>query len=235
MRGLGLFNNPTKGNCSACHPSTSGDGVTPALFTDFSFDNLGLPRNLKIPSNGSATAPAYTPINSSDGIETYYDLGICGPLRDNGTLNLSGICGQFKVPTLRNIALTAPYFHNGQFATLSKAIGFYVRRDTSPEQFYPTAADGSVTKFNDLPSLYGGQFIVNINLPGSDAGYLGNVNTGEIPYNRVLGDQPALDADEINDMITFLCTLTDGYDPKDPTALVLPAQCQSATAAASSP
>ena len=216
LRGLGLFNNPTKGNCSACHPSTSGDGVTPALFTDFSFDNLGLPRNLKIPSNGSATAPAYTPINSSDGITTYYDLGICGPLRDNGTLNLSGICGQFKVPTLRNIALTAPYFHNGQFATLSKAIGFYVRRDTNPEQFYPTAADGSVTKFNDLPSLYGGQFIVNINLPGSDAGYLGNVNTGEIPYNRVLGDQPALDADEINDMITFLCTLTDGYDPKDP-------------------
>jgi hypothetical protein len=51
----------------------------------------------------------------------------------------------------------------------------------------------------------------------------------------VLGDQPALDADEINDMITFLCTLTDGYDPKNPTALVLPAQCQSATAAAGSP
>jgi len=49
-----------------------------------------------------------------------------------------------------------------------------------------------------------------------------------------LGDQAALDADEINDMITFLCTLTDAYDPKNPTAPVLPAQCQSATAAASS-
>jgi cytochrome c peroxidase len=235
LRGLGLFNNPAKGNCSACHPSTSGDGVTPALFTDFSFDNLGLPRNMKIPSNTAATAPAYTPINGNDGIESYYDLGICGPLRDNGTLNLSGVCGQFKVPTLRNIALTAPYFHNGQFPTLGKAIGFYVRRDTNPDQFYPTAADGSVTKFNDLPSLYGGQFVVIINQPGSDAGYLGNVNTSEIPYNRVMGDQPALDADEINDMIAFLCTLTDGYDPKNPTALVLPAQCQAAAAAASSP
>ena len=235
LRGLGLFNNPTKGNCSACHPSTSGDGVTPPLFTDFSFDNLGLPRNADIPSNNPASAPAYTPINSNDGIESYYDLGICGPLRDNGTLNLSGICGQFKVPTLRNIARTAPYFHNGRFATLSQAIGFYVRRDTSPAQFYPTTADGSVTKFNDLPSLYGGRFVVNINLPGSATGYLGNVNTSEIPYNRVLGDQPALDAGEINDMITFLCTLTDGFDPKNPTALVLPAQCQSAAAAASSP
>lgn len=235
LRGLGLFNNPTKGNCSACHPSTSGDGITPPLFTDFSFDNLGVPRNLNIPSNAAATAPAYTPINSTDGMESYYDLGICGPLRDDGTLNLSGICGQFKVPTLRNIARTAPYFHNGQFPTLSKAIGFYVRRDTNPEQFYPTAPDGSVTKFNDLPSLYGGRFVVNINIPGSDAGYFGNVNTGEIPYNRVLGNQPALDPDEINDMITFLCTLDDGYDPKNPDALVLPAQCQAAAAAASSP
>ncbi len=122
QRGLAAFNDPSKGNCAACHPSTSGDGVTPALFTDFSFDNLGVPRNADIPANNAATAPAYTPVDSDDGIHTYYDLGICGPLRDNGKLNLSGICGQFKVPTLRNIAVTAPYFHNGQFPTLNKAI-----------------------------------------------------------------------------------------------------------------
>jgi cytochrome c peroxidase len=233
LRGLGLFNAPDKGNCAACHPSTSGDGVTPPLFTDFSFDNLGVPRNPDIPSNNSGSAPNYTPINSNDGIQDYYDLGICGPLRDNGTLNLSGICGQFKVPTLRNVSLTAPYFHNGRFSTLADAVGFYVRRDTNPDQFYPTAADGSVTKFDDLPALYGGQFVVKINQLGSDVGYLGNVNTGEIPYNRLIGGDPALNADEINDVVTFLCALTDGYDPKNPTALVLPAQCQNAANAAS--
>ena len=232
LRGLALFNDPSKGNCSACHPSTSGDGVTPALFTDFSFDNLGVPRNPKIPANTAASAPAYTPINSDDGIHSYYDLGVCGPLRDNAGLNLSSLCGQFKVPTLRNIARTAPYFHNGRFTTLKDAIGFYVRRDTDPEQFYPSTADGSVTKFDDLPAQYGGQFIVNIQQPGSDAGYLGNVNTLEIPYNRSLGGQPALDAGEINDMISFLCTLTDGFDPKNPDALALPAQCQAALGAA---
>jgi hypothetical protein len=63
---------------------------------------------------------------------------------------------------------------------------------------------------------------------GSDAGYLGNVNTSEIPYNRLIGDTPALSPDEIDDVITFLCTLTDGFDPSRPTAQVLPAQCQAA-------
>ena len=64
------------------------------------------------------------------------------------------------------------------------------RRDTNPEQFYPLDADGSVTKFDDLPAIYGGLFVVNINVPGSDASYVGNVNTLEIPYNRHIGDYP---------------------------------------------
>ena len=233
--GFALFNNPTKGNCAACHPSTSANGSTPALFTDFSFDNLGVPRNADIPANSDSAAPPYTPVNSDDSVHSYYDLGICGPLRAPDGRNLSGVCGQFKVPTLRNIALTAPYFHNGRFASLKDALGFYVRRDTNPDQFYPTAGDGSVTKFDDLPALYGGLFVVNVNDPNSDANYVGNVNTGEIPYNRRLAGEPALTADEINDVIAFLCTLTDGYDPANPTALSLPAQCTAATAPTTTP
>ncbi|MFL6680284.1 MAG: cytochrome-c peroxidase, partial [Burkholderiaceae bacterium] len=174
LRGFGLFNNATKGNCSACHPSTSADGSTPPMFTDFSYDNLGIPRNPLIPGN-AASAPGYTPFNSTDGVHAYYDLGVCGPFRA-GTASLSASCGQFKVPTLRNVAATAPYFHNGRFTTLKEAIGFYVRRDTHPEEWYPTAADGTVTKFDDLPAAYGGQFVVKAGVVGSDAGYVGNVN-----------------------------------------------------------
>lgn len=233
-RGLAKFNDPSKGNCAACHPSTSGDGVTPPMFTDFSFDNLGLPRNTNIPANSDAAPPAYTPINVADGVHNYYDLGVCGPFRDNGGRNLIGICGQFKVPTLRNIAVTAPYFHNGQVATLHDALDLYVRRDTNPEKFYPVDASGNVTKFDDLPGAYGGLFVVNITVPGSDLGYVGNVNTGEVPYNRHIGDNPALAPDDINDVIAFLCALTDGYDPQNPTAQVLPAQCQAAVSAATS-
>ena len=230
LRGLALFNDATKGNCSACHPSTSGDGVTPPMFTDFSYDNLGVPRNGLIPAN-AASAPDGTPVDSDDGVQTYYDLGVCGPFREQ-TVDFFSNCGQFKVPTLRNIAVTGPYFHNGRFATLQDAIGFYVRRDTNPEEWYPMNADGTVTKFDDLPAIYGGQFVVTPGVVGSDAGYLGSVNTSEIPYNRVIGDTPALSPDEIDDVITFLCTLTDGFDPANPTAQVLPAQCQAAASPA---
>ena len=226
LNGMALFNNATKGNCSACHPSTSADGATPPMFTDYSYDNLGIPRNPLIPANGVAPA-SYVPLDSTDGVQGYYDLGVCGPFREQ-TVNLAASCGQFKVPTLRNIAVTAPYFHNGRFTTLKDAIGFYVRRDTNPEEWYPTAPDGSVTKFDDLPAFYGGQFVVQAGVVGSDAGYLGNVNTGEIPYNRLIGDTPALSPDEIDDVITFLCTLTDGFDPANPGTQVLPAQCQAA-------
>ncbi|MFL6699225.1 MAG: cytochrome-c peroxidase [Vitreoscilla sp.] len=233
LRGLALFNGPAKGNCAACHPSSSSDGATPPMFTDYSYDNLGVPRNGLIPAN-LASAPDGTPLNSQDGVQGYYDLGVCGPFREQ-TVNFSGHCGQFKVPTLRNVAVTAPYFHNGRFATLNDTIGFYVRRDTNPEEWYPANPDGTVTKFDDLPAIYGGQFSVRPGVAGSDAGYLGNVNTGEIPYNRSIGDTPALSPDEIDDLITFLCTLTDGYDPAHPAAQVLPAQCQAAVRATAAP
>ena len=233
QRGLALFNGPAKGNCNACHPSTSGDGATPPMFTDYSYDNLGVPRNSLIPAN-SATPPDGTPVNSDDGVQTYYDLGVCGPFREQ-TVDFFSNCGQFKVPTLRNIAVTAPYFHNGRFTSLKDAIGFYVRRDTNPEEWYPTNADGTVTKFDDLPGVYGGEFVVQPGVVGSDAGYLGNVNTAEIPYNRHIGDTPSLAPDEINDLITFLCTLTDGFDPANPGAQVLPAQCTAAATPAAAP
>jgi cytochrome c peroxidase len=98
------------------------------------------------------------------------------------------------VPTLRNVALTAPYFHNGRFADLREALRFYVRRDTNPEDFYPLDASGQPEKFDDLPPEY-----------------RANVNTTEAPYNRHPGELPALDDVDIEDVIAFLNTLTDGY------------------------
>ncbi len=133
VRGLALFNNPTQGNCIGCHPSgKNADGTFP-LFTDFSYDNLGVPRNPAIARNDDPT---------------YYDLGLC-ERADLATR--TDLCGAFKVPSLRNVAQRQAFFHNGRFGTLKEAVTFYVQRDTNPEKWYPLNADGSVKKFDDLP------------------------------------------------------------------------------------
>ena len=100
MRGFALFNDPLKGNCAACHPSTRGADGSPPMFTDFTYDNLGVPRNDAIPANADPD---------------YVDLGLCGPQRVD-LAQRQEFCGAFKVPSLRNVSRTAPYFHNGRFA-----------------------------------------------------------------------------------------------------------------------
>jgi cytochrome c peroxidase len=180
LRGLASFNNPVKGNCAGCHPSGRRAGGLPPLFTDFTYDNLGVPRNADIPANSDTN---------------YFDLGLCGPTRTD-LADRGDLCGAFKVPTLRNVAMTAPYFHNGKYATLKQLVEFYVRRDTNPEEFYPPGGDGQPRKFDDLPPQYAI-----------------NVNTTEVPYNRQPGDLPALSAAEIDDVVAFMNTLTDGYNP----------------------
>ena len=84
---------------------------------------------------------------------------------------------------------------------MTQALHFYVQRDTNPEKWYPLDDDGVRQKFNDVPSLLAR-----------------NVNTEEVPYNRHPGDAPALSDAEIDDVIAFLHTLTDGYDPVTNTA-----------------
>ena len=185
FRGLALYNRPDKGNCQACHPSARGpDGAAP-LFTDYTYDNLGLPRNAEIPANAD---PAY------------FDLGLCGPFRTD-LAERTDLCGAFKVPTLRNVATREVFFHNGLFKNLRDALRFYVRRDTNPDEFYPTDASGLVEKFDDLPTAMHR-----------------NVNTEEVPYERRPGQAPRLNDAEIDDVVAFLGTLTDGYDPATDTA-----------------
>lgn len=123
----------------------------------------------------------------------FFDLGACGPERTD----LAGrpeFCGLFRTPTLRNVATRRVFFHNGIFHSLEEVLRFYVQRDTHPERFYPVIA-GRVQKFDDLP-----------------ARYRANINT-DPPFDRARGEAPALDEAEIRDVIAFLSTLTDGYDP----------------------
>lgn len=180
MNGLALFNRSDKGNCAACHSSTKPANAPGPLFTDFTYDNLGVPRNRTIAANADAS---------------FNDLGLCGPKRTDLAAR-TDLCGAFKVPILRNVALRKHFFHNGVFDSLEQVIRFYVRRDTDPQLWYGTDALGTVTPYDDLP-----------------AAMRANVNTTEVPYNRRPGDAPALTDSEIADVAAFLRTLTDGYTP----------------------
>ena len=119
IRGMGLFVSEQKGNCAACHPSTALPDGTPPLFTDFTYDNLGAPKN---PEN-----PFYKMDleQNPDGFD-YVDLGLAI------TVNDPAENGKFRVPTLRNVALTPPYLHNGVFKTLYQVVAFYNTRDVGP-------------------------------------------------------------------------------------------------------
>ncbi len=109
MRGMQIFNDTLKGNCAACHPSTPDPVSHAILFTDFTYDNLGVPVNPEV----MKMCADYKP-----------DLGL-GAIVKQSSEN-----GKFKVSTLRNIANTAPYFHNGVFKTLEEVMQFYNSRDS---------------------------------------------------------------------------------------------------------
>jgi cytochrome c peroxidase len=215
LNGLALFNDPTKGNCNACHVSTGINNVR-ALFTDFTYDSVGIPRNWRIAANQAGTPLPYVPKNGAElgdpAYYDYYDLGLCGPQRADLAERRS-LCGAFKVPTLRNVAVKQNYFHNGAYDNLQDVVTWYVTRDTDPTRWY-RKADGSVDGvYNDLPSVL-----------------QPSINILEVPYNPK--SAPSLTGDEINLIVDFLCTLTDGYDPNNPSAYRTQPQCQQAAAAA---
>jgi cytochrome c peroxidase len=123
--GLTLFNAEDKGNCAACHTvPTAASTKQQSTFTDFSYDNLGVPRNDIVRGlNGK-------------GYE-FVDNG----LFQNPLVNDVELKGAFRVSTLRNIAVTAPYMHNGIFKDLKTVVHFYNTRDVdgalNPETWDP--------------------------------------------------------------------------------------------------
>lgn len=110
-RGYEVFRDRSRGNCIACHAIGDDQGRR-ALFTDFSSHNLGLPPN--------RSSPFYRmPEQINPNGAAFIDLGVArDPQR-------AGMEGRFRVPTLRNVAITSPYMHNGVFESLGEAVRFY--------------------------------------------------------------------------------------------------------------
>ncbi|HVT09192.1 MAG TPA: cytochrome c peroxidase [Polyangia bacterium] len=174
-RGREIFDDPNRGNCFACHYAGAAANGSSQLFTDFSFEAIGVPRNGEIPANADPT---------------HFDMGICSrtdhPLPDSAPL-----CGMFKTPTLRNVAIRKVFFHNGRMKSLHEALEFYNTRDTQPERWYPTVS-GVVQKFDDLPAQHRTNIDPQLPLDG-----------------RAAGSQPPMSEQDLVDLEAFLDTLTD--------------------------
>ncbi len=124
----------------------------------------------------------------------YFDLGLCGPWRTD-LQDRHEYCGLFRTPSLRNAARRPVFMHNGVFHSLSDVVRFYAERDTKPQRWYPRAADGRVLKFDDLPPAF-----------------IGNLDA-QAPFDRQAGDAARLSEQDIEDIVAFLQTLSDGYLP----------------------
>jgi len=171
FRGLEAFDDPKRGNCAACHiDRPRGDGLPP-VFTDYEYEALGVPND---------TARARSAV----------DLGACGPLRTD-LRSETRFCGQFRTPSLRNVATRTRFFHNGVYRTLDDVLAFYNFRDTHPARIYPAGSS--------LPPEY-----------------RANLDTTDAPFGRAPGQRPAMTDQDMRDIVAFLHTVTDGYHPARP-------------------
>jgi cytochrome c peroxidase len=182
--GLELF--VGRGKCANCHPIDRGPDGQPPLLTDFTFDNLGVPRN---PEN-----PWYEAQLNPSGAKWVDDgLGAFLATRPEWRALAEANMGKHKVPTLRNVNLrptetfAKAYMHNGYFKTLTGLVHFYNTRDVKP------VCSGSPTEREAL---------VRNCWPAPEV--MANVNTEE------LGNLGLSQAEE-RAIVAFMGTLSDGY------------------------
>jgi cytochrome c peroxidase len=136
--GLDLFLN--KGKCFVCHPLSNEDLTTvPALFTEYDYENIGVPQN---PNNKFHTMSAeYNPTGAG-----FIDTGLARNPQVIADGRTAENRGKFKTPTLRNVEFTAPYMHNGVFKTLKEVVEFYNTRDTDKARWGESEVPENVNK-----------------------------------------------------------------------------------------
>ncbi|MDZ7925439.1 MAG: cytochrome c peroxidase [Marinagarivorans sp.] len=165
--GKALFFSQQFVNCATCHqlrPNSNKQEV----FTSFEYHNIG------VPVNTAARA-----INGKG--DTFIDEGLALNPAVTAADAKAGTRGKFKVPTLRNIAVTAPYMHNGVFRNLSTVV-----------QFYDHYLTDSIHTTNPETGK-----------PWADPEVAQNISDTE------LKDGNKMSAKDVEDLVCFLRTLTD--------------------------
>ncbi len=186
LYGLAVFNDPRAADCASCHSLKPGSSGYP-LFTDFGFDNIGIPRN---PMN-----PYYTDSGNPDGF-AWVEKGLGGYFETAQPENATRAMGKVKTPTLRNVDkrpsadFVRAYGHNGFFKSLPMVIDFYWSRGWT--QSMGTMCMGGMGGMRGMGGMGCMTFPppeVNMNLES-----INMFSRGDSPY-----------------LYSFLTTLSDGY------------------------
>lgn len=166
--GQTLFFSQQFSNCNGCHQIKAIGGTAEETFTDFKYHNLGVPlnRDVRIANN-----------NNGQGDDGFIDHGLLG----NPAVDDEKEDGKFKVSTLRNVAVTGPYMHNGVFQELRTVLLFYDKFNNPERVLNPET--GLPWRAPEVP--------FNLALETDD-------------FKTV-----ALDDDEIDAILAFLVLLTD--------------------------
>jgi len=168
--GRTLFFSQQFTNCNMCHQLQTLPGSANETFTNYQFHNIGTPVNREVrKANGSSDRAA--------------DLGLLA----NTEVSEASEAGKFKVPTLRNVAVTGPYMHNGVFKDLRTAVVFYNRHNSKDPAWQINPETGE---------------------PWGATRFEGTISMEELTHG------PALDDQRIDALVAFLKTLTDArYEP----------------------
>ena len=176
-RGMELFNGKAK--CANCH--------TAPLFTDFTYDNLGIPKN---PANPFYTEPQWNPLGS-----TWIDEGLGGFFAASNEYKQYAAenMGKQKVPTLRNVDLrptknfVKAYGHNGYFKSLEEIVHFYNTRDLARAGWPPpeVAVNVNRTETGNLGLNHGEELAI--------VAFLKTLSDGYDPRQQVYSADAAAD------------------------------------------
>lgn len=147
--GRSIFFSNNNTNCASCHILKKEDAPK-ETFTNYRYHNIGVPPNQKLMEKNVVDA------------KTFIDHGLMNNKAVKNLANASDYDGKMKVPTLRNIAVTAPYMHNGVFQKLSTVVQFYDKytnphNTINPETKKPWAKAEVKVQKDDLKLLQQGR------------------------------------------------------------------------------
>ena len=121
-------------NCHNCHLLDKRELAEGEIFSNHQYHNIGLPTNHRVRDKNGVDA-------------RHQDLG----LLENPAVDDPAMAGKFRVPSLRNVAVTAPYMHNGVFQDLRTAILFYNKFILSNPQSQTNPETGELWRDAEVP------------------------------------------------------------------------------------